>query len=140
MAIKPAPLTGEEFASLLAVGATSTVTDPPAVIPAEHSARLIALGYMADLAGRLRMTGPGRRRIAAGFENRPSRFASNIAGFTTLKTKKRFREKIPKQKEPVAPVRVCHSRDSARKGSDGRVPGRRSSDRRDSGCHGRNSF
>jgi hypothetical protein len=26
------------------------------VIPADHSARLIALGYMADLEGRLQMT------------------------------------------------------------------------------------
>jgi hypothetical protein len=71
MAIKPEPLCREEFASLLAVGETCAVTDPPAVIPAEHGARLIALGYMADLAGRLRITFPGRRRIAAGFENRP---------------------------------------------------------------------
>jgi hypothetical protein len=38
---------------------------PPAVIPSEHSTRLIALGYMADVAGRLRMTTP-RIRIAAG--------------------------------------------------------------------------
>lgn len=60
-------LTPEEFASLLTVGNTSFL-DPPAVIPAEHSARLIALGYMADLDGRLRMTTPGRSRIAAGFE------------------------------------------------------------------------
>jgi len=37
--------------------------------PAEHSARLIGLGYMMDLAGRLRLTGPGRWRIA-GFENK----------------------------------------------------------------------
>jgi hypothetical protein len=64
-------LTGEEFVSLLIVGNLCSVTEPPAVIPAEHSARLIALGYMADLAGRLRMTTPGRQRIAAGFENRP---------------------------------------------------------------------
>jgi hypothetical protein len=64
-------LTCEEFASLLSVGNTCAATDPPAVIPAEHSARLIALGYMADIAGRLRMTTTGRRRIAAGFENRP---------------------------------------------------------------------
>jgi hypothetical protein len=64
-------LTREEFNSLLTVGNTSAVSDPPAVIPAEHSARLIALGYMADLAGRFRMTTPGRQRIAAGFEIRP---------------------------------------------------------------------
>jgi hypothetical protein len=64
-------LTREEFASLLTVGNTSAVTDPPAVIPAEHSARLVALGFIADLSGRLRMTTPGRSRIAAGFENQP---------------------------------------------------------------------
>jgi hypothetical protein len=59
-------LTREEFASLLLVGNTSAVTAPPAEIPAQHSARLIALGYMADLSGRLRMTSSGRSRIAAG--------------------------------------------------------------------------
>jgi hypothetical protein len=71
MAPKSAPLTREEFASLLIVGETCAVLEPPAVIPAAHSARLIALGYMVDLAGRLRMTTIGRRRIRAGFENRP---------------------------------------------------------------------
>jgi hypothetical protein len=71
MVTRPEILTHEEFTSLLTVGNTSAVSDPPAVIPAEHSARLIALGYMADLAGRFRMTTPGRQRIAAGFENRP---------------------------------------------------------------------
>jgi hypothetical protein len=60
-----------EFASLLTVGNTCAVLEPPAVIPVKHSARLIALGYMAELSGRLRMTTPGRARIAAGFENRP---------------------------------------------------------------------
>jgi predicted nucleotide-binding protein len=65
-------LSEQEFASLLAVGKTA-VHGPPAVIPAEHSARLIELGYMMDLAGRLRMTGPGRWRIAAEFENRPTK-------------------------------------------------------------------
>ena len=64
-------LTREEFASLLTVRNTCAVLQAPAVIPAEHSARLIALGYMADIAGRLRMTTPGRLRIAAGFENGP---------------------------------------------------------------------
>jgi hypothetical protein len=58
-------LTREEFASLLAVGHTP-VNDRPAVIPPEHSARLIALGYMADIAGRLRLTTPGRHQIATG--------------------------------------------------------------------------
>jgi len=64
-------LTREEFASLLTVGNTCAVLEPPAVIPAAHSVRLIALGYMVDLSGRLRMTTPGRARIAAGFEGRP---------------------------------------------------------------------
>jgi hypothetical protein len=59
-------LTPEEFASLLTVGNTSAVTSPPAEIPAKHSARLIALGYMVYLEGRLRMTTPGRIRIYAG--------------------------------------------------------------------------
>jgi hypothetical protein len=54
-------LTRKEFASLLLVGNTSAVLAPPAIIPAEHSAKLIALGYMADLSGRLRMTTPGRQ-------------------------------------------------------------------------------
>jgi hypothetical protein len=59
-------LTPEEFASLLTVGNTSAVTDPPAVIPTAHRDRLIALGYMTDLAGRLRMTTSGRYQIYAG--------------------------------------------------------------------------
>ena len=58
-------LTHEEFASLLAIGHTPR-NDSPAVIPPEHSARLIALGYMVDIAGRLRLTTPGRNRIAVG--------------------------------------------------------------------------
>jgi len=66
MTSKAEKLTPEEFASLLTVGSTSAVTSPPAVIPAEHRDRLIALGYMADIAGRLRMTTPGRIRIYAG--------------------------------------------------------------------------
>jgi hypothetical protein len=58
-------LTLDEFSSLLVVGNVGP-NDPAPVIPTEHSARLIALGYMAHMAGRLRMTGPGRVRIAAG--------------------------------------------------------------------------
>jgi hypothetical protein len=58
-------LTIKEFASLLAVG-NAQVNDPAPVIPTEHSARLIALGYIADLEGRLRMTTPGRMRMRAG--------------------------------------------------------------------------
>ena len=59
-------LTSEEFGSLLTVGNTSAVTSPPAVIPAEHRARLITLGYMVYMEGRLRMTTDGRIRIYAG--------------------------------------------------------------------------
>jgi hypothetical protein len=58
-------LTREEFASLLMVG-NARVNGAVPAIPAEHSARLVALGYMADIAGRLRMTTPGRTRIYAG--------------------------------------------------------------------------
>lgn len=58
-------LTDEEFASLLTIGNTRVHTPVP-TIPAEHSARLIALGYMVYLEGRLRMTTPGRYRIYAG--------------------------------------------------------------------------
>ena len=58
-------LTHEEFASLLTVGNAPVHGSAPA-IPAEHSARLIALGYMVHLEGRLRMTTPGRVRIYAG--------------------------------------------------------------------------
>jgi hypothetical protein len=71
MACESEPLTPEEFASLLTVGNTCAVREPPAVIPAQHRARLIELGYMVDLQGRLRMTTPGRSRMAVGFENRP---------------------------------------------------------------------
>ena len=59
-------LTPKEFASLLTIGNTCAVTRPPAEIPAKHSARLIALAYVVDLEGRLRMTTPGRIRIYAG--------------------------------------------------------------------------
>ena len=58
-------LTHEEFASLLTVGNVPVLGSAPA-IPAEHSARLIALGYMVHFEGRLRMTTPGRIRIYAG--------------------------------------------------------------------------
>jgi hypothetical protein len=58
-------LTVKEFASLLAVG-NMAANGPAPMIPGEHSARLIALGYMVDLEGKLRLTTPGRIRIAAG--------------------------------------------------------------------------
>jgi hypothetical protein len=59
-------LTIEEYASLLKVANTNAVLKPSPVIPVEHSARLIELGYVADVAGRLRMTGTGRYRVAVG--------------------------------------------------------------------------
>ena len=55
MALEAQMLTTEEFASLLTVGSAAINSSAPA-IPAAHSARLIALGYMVDLAGKLRMT------------------------------------------------------------------------------------
>jgi hypothetical protein len=58
-------LTREEFASLLTVGNAAVNSSAPA-IPAAHSARLIAMGYMAELKGRLRVTTTGRYRIYAG--------------------------------------------------------------------------
>jgi hypothetical protein len=66
MASEPNVITDEEFASLLALGRCSML-QPPAVIPGEHRARLIWLGYIADIGGRLRTTTSGRRRIAADF-------------------------------------------------------------------------
>jgi hypothetical protein len=65
MAPEAKMLSQEEFASLLLVG-NMPVNGPAPLVPAAHSARLIALGYMVDLAGRLRMTTPGRIRISAG--------------------------------------------------------------------------
>jgi hypothetical protein len=66
MASKSKMLTREEFASLLTVGNSCAVLQPPAIIPAGHRARLVALGYMVHLSFRLRMTGSGRLRIAGG--------------------------------------------------------------------------
>jgi hypothetical protein len=58
-------LTREEFASLLTVGNATVRSSAPA-IPAEHSARLIALGYMVHLQGRLRMTTPAESGYMLG--------------------------------------------------------------------------
>jgi hypothetical protein len=65
MASEAKTLTHEEFASLFKVG-NAPFNGPAPLIPAEHSGRLITLGYMVDLEGRLRMTTPGRIRIYAG--------------------------------------------------------------------------
>jgi hypothetical protein len=70
--MSPKKLTREEFASLLKVGNCSVI-DPPATIPVEHRAKLIALGYVMHLVGRLRMTTPGRRRIAVGLKTADGR-------------------------------------------------------------------
>jgi hypothetical protein len=79
MAAGSKKLTHEEFAYLLKVANTSAVLEPPAAIPGAHSARLIGLGYMAHLDGRLRMTTTGRYRIAAAEnQNRPVPKAVNI--------------------------------------------------------------
>jgi hypothetical protein len=64
MAPDRSKLSTEEYASLLKVSKTCAVLELPAIVPAEHSVRLIRLGYMVDLADRLRMTTVGRRRIA----------------------------------------------------------------------------
>jgi len=58
-------LTAEEFASLLTVG-NAPANSPVTAIPADHSARLMALGYLVDRAGQLCMTTQGRIRIYAG--------------------------------------------------------------------------
>ena len=57
-------LAPDEFASLLEIGDTRENTPAPA-IPAEHRARPVVLGYLADIAGGLRMTTLGRIRIYA---------------------------------------------------------------------------
>ncbi|MEY9115745.1 hypothetical protein ABIE86_004477 [Bradyrhizobium diazoefficiens] len=62
---KTEALTVEEFASLLVVSNVPPNAPAPA-IPVAHSKRLIALGYMVHLSGRLRMTTNGRVRIYAG--------------------------------------------------------------------------
>jgi hypothetical protein len=76
MAPRSKKLTREELASLFKVGNTSAVLELPAVIPAAHSDRLIELGYMADLFGRLRMTADGRH-AAEQNQNRPVPKAAN---------------------------------------------------------------
>lgn len=65
MARKTDALTAEEFASLLLVS-NVPVNGPAPIIRTAHSDRLIALGYMVHLSGRLRMTTQGRVRIYAG--------------------------------------------------------------------------
>jgi hypothetical protein len=66
MVLKSKALTREEFVSLLVVGNASAITDIPSVVPAEHSARLIALEFIADLSGRLRTTTSGTVADSSG--------------------------------------------------------------------------
>jgi hypothetical protein len=70
MASETEMLTDEEFASLLLVGNVPVNGRAPP-IPAAHAHRLIALGYMVDLSGTLRMTTPGRVRIYAANSRPP---------------------------------------------------------------------
>jgi hypothetical protein len=70
MGIRIRNLTPEELASVLKVGNTCAAREPPPIVmPAEHGARFIELGCIADLFGRLRMTTLGRSRIAAEFKS-----------------------------------------------------------------------
>ncbi|TYL95861.1 hypothetical protein FXB40_13130 [Bradyrhizobium rifense] len=64
MASETEILTDEECASLLLVGNVPVNGRAP-LIPAAHRDRLIALGYVVHLTGRLRMTTQGRVRIYA---------------------------------------------------------------------------
>jgi hypothetical protein len=77
-------LTHEEFASLLSIGTPSTYRCP-AVIPPEHRARLIELGYVADIQGKLRMTTPGRNRLAAGMYSSPTQAPFGDGKFHNLR-------------------------------------------------------
>ena len=71
-------LTREEFASLLIVGNTCAVREPPAVIPTKHSARLIALSRIAQLDQRTAL--PDQCLHSAEADVRPPRRKS---GFET---------------------------------------------------------
>jgi hypothetical protein len=77
-------LTHEEFASLLSIGTPSTYRCP-AVIPPEHRARLIELGYVVDIQGKLRMTTPGRNCLAAGTYSSPTQAPFGDGKFHNLR-------------------------------------------------------
>ena len=53
--------------------------------PSEHSIRLIALGYIADIQGMLRMTTPGSNRLASGMLPPPTQSAFKAANFQSLR-------------------------------------------------------
>lgn len=58
----PAPLSSEEFASLLEVSKGDALRD----IPQLHWERLVAMGYALRRLGVLGLTDAGLRRLAAG--------------------------------------------------------------------------
>ena len=58
------PLTRDQFISLLMVGDVAPNGLAP-IIPIDHETLLIRLGYVVNLQGRLRMTTPGRLRLAS---------------------------------------------------------------------------
>ena len=60
----PEFLTRDQFISLLMVGDARPHGHPP-IIPIDHETLLVRLGYVVRLQGRLRMTTPGRIRIAS---------------------------------------------------------------------------
>ena len=60
---EPEVLTDTQLISLLTVADAEPNAEPP-IIPTRHQDRLIELGYIVDLHGRLRMTALGRIRVA----------------------------------------------------------------------------
>jgi len=65
----PEFLTRDQFISLLMVGDVTPSGLAP-IIPIDHETLLIRLGYVVNLQGRLRITTPGRLRLAS-IENIP---------------------------------------------------------------------
>ena len=57
-------LTRDQFISLLMVG-DARPNGPAPIIPIDHETLLIRLGFVVNLQGLLRMTTPGRLRIAS---------------------------------------------------------------------------
>lgn len=57
-------LTRDQFISLLMVADAGPNSHAP-IIPIDHETPLVGLGYVANLQGKLRMTTPGRERIAS---------------------------------------------------------------------------
>ena len=61
---EPEVLTRDQFISLLMIGDARS-GGPAPIIPIDDEILFIKLGYVVDLQGRLRMTTPGRMRIAS---------------------------------------------------------------------------